>query len=221
MRKRITDEDIEGSISGDAYGYMDPQSMIMDESEIYCAYCKNCTDSLDKAYVHFRSQHKDKWDLKIENNTSKVRKGNKIIITKPDLENKTDSERHLVEQSQNPKVCIIWFDAKLEYISTEESILDDSEFEIDLGNRVTSSDIHKLSGVLKDWLKVAQKHKMIENGKPVEEDKMYSQNVGEKKLVEIINKLLVEDALIVHISKNTKGNFIVKYSPYSNSGKKA
>jgi len=41
---------------------------------------------------------------------------------------------------------------------------------------------------------------------------MYSQNVGDPKLPNIIKKLLTEDAETVIISENKLGNFEVKYT---------
>jgi len=208
--KKITDKDIEGSIPGDAYSYMKPEKMEIDESKgVSCGYCDNVADGLKQAYKHYREEHKDIWENKMQSFKSTKKVGNKIIKRFPVLEGKPQEERHVVRQcATNKSICVIDFDIKVKREETEEEIPEDTELDLDLG-KIDKIDIDKLNKTLRGWLKYANKRDA--DKKETEKEHMYSQNVGDSKMPNIIKKLLSDEASVVLISENKIGNYEVKY----------
>lgn len=214
LQNRITDSDIEGSVPGDAYSYMDQTKMEIIEDGISCAYCEHMSSSVKEAYSHFKNVHKDIWENNIKCFTSEKKKEDKIIKIVPDLDATIEEERHSYNQSAtNKSVCVIDFDVNIKRREIEiplekEKVEGDVYLKIKK-DKIEKDDIKKLNSILYGYLKYLQKKNDTKN-----KDKkfLYSQNVSDSKLPNIIKKLLSEDATSVIIKNNKSGNFEVMYT---------
>ena len=210
--KRITEEDIKGSVPGDAYSFMNSDDMKIDESHgVSCGYCKNVAYGLRPAYKHYTEVHKDIWQKKINSFNSEKKVGKKLIKRMADLENTPEEERHVINQcSTNKNICIIDFDVLVKKKEVEEEKEEEEvSFELNIG-RINKEDIDSLNVTLRAWLALARKKEKEKKEK--EKEHMHSQNVGDTKLPNIIKKLLSEDAESVIVKNNKLGNFEVKYT---------
>jgi len=208
--KRITEEDIEGSIPADAYAFMKHGKMEIDEKQgVSCGYCEHVAEGLKQAYKHYREEHKEVWEQKIKSFTSEKKVGNKLIRKIPLVDETPQEERHVIKQcTTNSDICLVEFDIRLKKKEEEEEIPEEVDSVIDLG-RVDKKDMLDLTKTLRYWLKYAQKRE--KENKEATKEEMYSQNVGDSKLPNIIKKLLAEDAKKVIVSENKLGNFEVSY----------
>jgi len=209
--KRITKDDIKGSVPGDAYSFMDPEKMKIDDSHgVSCSYCENVAKGLRPAYMHYKEKHKEFWDKKMKGFTSEKKVGSKIIRKMPALENTPEDERHVINQcATNKNICIIDFDVLVERVTIEEDIPEDLDAIIDLGD-INKEDLDKLIGTLKGWLTYAKRKAKDKKKEKIEH--VHSQNVGRVKLPNVIDRLLSEDAISVIIKKNKLGNYEVKFT---------
>lgn len=207
MLKRITEEDIEGSLPGDAYCYMDLDNLDLDQSAISCGYCEYVANSLKDAYKHYKEEHKNVYDDRIKKLTAERKSGNKIIKKKLLFNDKPEEERHMYTQSAtNKKICVIDFDIRITKEEVEEEMTKDVKMELDISNDITEETLKELNDLLKKHLNYLKYKNKKSTG-----EQNYSQNVSDPKLPNVIKKLFSEGAEKVIISENKNGNYTVGY----------